>query len=163
VRYHFPARGGRPAVTLTFYTGGDLPPDDVTARLRESTGSLPSTGCLMIGEKGELQCGLWNSDCNIRMKGDQRFAWAGHHAAAKAVPESLPRVKGHLDEWLDACRGGPPVFSDFDKGGHLTEIGLAGIVALRLQKSIPWDGPNLRVPGMPEADRFIRPDERRKF
>jgi hypothetical protein len=117
----------------------------------------------MIGEKGQLQAGLWNSDCNIRMNDDKRFAWAGNHAAAKAVPESLPRVKGHLEEWMDACLGGPKVFSDFDFGGHLTEIGLAGIVALRLQKNIEWDGPNMKVPGVPEADKFIRPSERGKY
>lgn len=163
VRYHFPALGDRGPVKLTFYTGGDLPPEDVTARLRESTGSLPTTGCLMIGEKGQLQAGLWNSDCNIRMNDDKRFAWAGNHAAAKTVPESLPRVKGHLEEWVDACLGGPKVFSDFDFGGHLTEIGLAGIVALRLQKNIEWDGPNMKVPGLPEADKFIRPAERGKY
>ncbi len=163
VRYHFPARGNRGPVKLNFYTGGDLPPEDVTARLRESVGSLPSTGCLLIGEKGQLQSGLWNSDCSIRLKDDKRFMGAIHHPAAMAVPETIPRVKGHLDEWVDSCLGGPKVFSNFDFGGHLTEIGLAGIVALRLQKSIDWDGPKMVVPGMPEADRFIRQEERSKY
>ena len=32
VRYHFPARGDRGPVKLNFYTGGDLPPEEVTAR-----------------------------------------------------------------------------------------------------------------------------------
>ncbi len=163
VRYHFPARGDRGPVMLNFYTGGDLPPEAVTARLRESTGSLPSTGCLMIGNKGQLQSGLWNSDCHVRLNDDKRFVWAGQHPAAKTIPESLPRVKGHLDEWVDACLGGPKVFSDFDFGGHLTEIGLAGIVALRLQKTIAWDGPNMKVPDMPEADKFIRPEVRGNY
>lgn len=160
IRYHFPARGDRGPVKLNFYTGGDLPAEDVTARLRESVGSLPSTGCLMIGDQGQLQCGLWNSDCNVRLNDDKRFVWAGQHPGAKGVPESLPRVKGHLEEWVDACLGGPKVFSDFDLGGHLTEIGLAGIVALRLQKNIDWDGPNMKVPGLPEADQFIHPKDR---
>lgn len=163
VRYHFPARGDRGPVKLNFYTGGDLPPDEVTAQLRESVGSLPSTGCLLIGEKGQLQSGLWNSDCLIRLKEDKRFVWAGNHPAAKAIPESIPRVKGQLDEWVDACLGGPKVFSDFDFGGHLTEIGLAGILALRLQKDIDWDGAKMKVPGMPEADRLIHVEERGKY
>ncbi len=163
VRYHFPARGDRGPVMLNFYTGGDLPPEAVTARLRESTGSLPSTGCLMIGDKGQLQSGLWNSDCHVRLNDDKRFVWAGQHPEAKTIPESLPRVKGHLDEWVDACLGGPKVFSDFDFGGHLTEIGLAGIVAMRLQKTIAWDGPNMKVPDMPEADKFIRPEVRGNY
>lgn len=160
VRYRFPARQGRGPVRLNFYTGGDLPADEVTARLRESTGSLPSTGCLMIGEKGQLQCGLWNSDGQIRLAADSRFAWFGQHKEAVKVPESLPRSKGQIDEWIDAILGGPPVFADFNHGGHLTEIGLAGIVALRLQKDIDWDGEGMKVPGNPEADRFIRPVHR---
>lgn len=163
VRYQFPARGNRGPVTLNFYTGGDAPPEDVTARLRESVGRLPATGCLLIGEKGQLQSGLWNSDCSLRLDDDAKFLGAGNHPAAMSVPESLPRVSGHLDEWLDACLGGPAVFSDFDRGGHLTEIGLAGIVALRLQRSIDWDGPAMKVPGVPEADRLIRKEERPGF
>jgi hypothetical protein len=156
VRYQFPARGKRGPVKLNFYTGGDMPPDDVTASLRQASGNLPGTGCLLIGEKGQLQSGLWNSDCYIKMNGEKRFTGADNHPEAKLVPQSLPRVKGHINEWLDACLGGPKVFSDFDFGGYLTEIGLAGVVALRLQKNIDWDGPNMKVPGMPEADRFIR-------
>lgn len=157
VSYHFPARGSRPPVKMHFYTGGDLPPETITAGHRATFGGLQRTGCLLIGEKGQLQSGLWNSDCYVMMNDDKRFVGEGNHPLAKQVPKSLPRVKGHLDEWVDACLGGPKVYSDFDFGGHLTEIGLAGIVALRLEKSIDWDGEAMKVPGMPEADRFIHP------
>jgi hypothetical protein len=163
VRMHFAARGDRGPVVLNFYSGGDVPPESATEWLRASGGSLPDHGCLLIGEKGQLQCGLWNSDCNVRMQDDRRFIWAGNHPAAKQIPESIPRVKSHLDEWVDACVGGPKVFSDFDFGGHLTEIGLAGIVALRLQKNIDWDGPNMKVPGMAEADPYIRRAEGSRY
>lgn len=156
VTYHFPARGKRPPVKMHFYTGGDLPPDDVTAGHRSTFGGLQRTGCILIGEKGQLQSGLWNSDCYVMMNDDKRFVGEGNHPLAKKIPVSLPRVKGHFDEWVDACLGGPGVYSDFDAGGHLTEIGLAGIVALRLGKSIDWDGRAMKVPGMPEADRFIK-------
>ncbi len=163
VRYHFPARGERGPVKLNFYTGGDLPPEEVTAALIKSFGSLPRTGCLLMGANGQLQSGLWNSDCYIKLNEDPKFIGADNHPTAKQVPLSIPRVKGHMDEWVDACLGGPKVFSDFDFGGHLTEIGLAGNVALRLQKNIDWDGPNMKVPNMPEADAFIRTVEREKY
>ena len=140
-----------------------MPPEEITAGLKNASGNLPGTGCLLIGEKGQLQSGLWNSDCYIKLTGEKRFLGADNHAAAKEVPQSLPRVKGHLDEWVDACLGGPKVFSNFDFGGHLTEIGLAGIVALQVQKNIDWDGPNMKAPGTPEADRFIRREERSKY
>lgn len=163
VKLHFPAREGRGPVVLNWHTGGKLPPESATEWLRGPGGKLPGNGCLLIGDKGQLQCGLWNSDCNIRMKDDPRFIWAGNHPAAKLIPQSIPRVKGQLQEWVDACLGGPRVFSDFDFGGHLTEIGLAGIVALRLQKNIPWDGPGMKVPGMPEADALIKRGDRTAY
>lgn len=163
VRFHFPARGDRGPARLIFYSGGDLPPEDVTAALRETFGALPRTGCLLVGKNGQLQSGLWNSDCYVKLNSDAKFTGADNHPAAKQVPVTLPRVKGHIDEWIDAIQGGPKVFADFDLGGHLTEIGLSGIVALRLQKSIDWDGPNMKVPGMPEADKFIRKAERAKY
>jgi len=156
VSYHFPARGSRPPVKMHFYSGGDLPPEEATAGHRATFGSLQRTGCILVGEKGQLQSGLWNSDCYVMLDGDERFLGEGNHPVAREIPISLPRVQGHLDEWFDACLGGPKVFSDFDFGGHLTEIGLAGIVALRVGKSIDWDGEAMKVPGMPEADRFIR-------
>ena len=163
VRYHFPARDKRGPVQLNFYTGGDLPPAAVTAGLRQTSGNLASTGCLLIGDKGQLSSGLWNSDCYVKLNDEKRFIGADNHPAAKDIPQSLPRVKGHIDEWLDACLGGPKVFSDFDFGGHLTEIGLAGIVALRLEKNIGWDGPKMKAPGTPAADRLIHPEERGKY
>jgi predicted dehydrogenase len=159
VHYHFPARGSRAPVKMHFYTGGDVPPEAATAAHRASFGGLQRTGCILIGEKGQLQSGLWNSDCYVMLNGDTRFVGADNHPLAKKVPKSIPRVQGHLNEWVDACLGGPKVFSDFEFGGRLTEIGLAGIIALRLQKNIDWDGPAMKVPGMPEADRFIRPPQ----
>ncbi|MCB1097716.1 MAG: Gfo/Idh/MocA family oxidoreductase [Verrucomicrobiae bacterium] len=163
VRYHFPQRGDRAPVKMIFYTGGDLPSEELTADLRATFGSLPRTGCLIVGDKGQLQSGLWNSDCYVKLNDDKRFTGADNHPEAKKIPMTIPRVKGHLNEWVDACLGGPRVFADFDHGGHLTEIGLAGIVALRLQKSIDWDGPSMKVPGMPEADQYIRRDGRTDY
>ena len=164
VKYHFPAIAGRDyPVELIFYTGGDLPPDDITATHRKTFGGVQRTGAILVGDKGELNSGLWNSDCHVWLKGEEKFFGAGNHEGAKAVPQSLPRVAGQIHEWLDACRGQGKVFADFDHGGHLTEIGLAGTVALRLQQSIEWDGPNMKAIGMPEADRFIHKVNRTKW
>ena len=68
-----------------------------------------------------------------------------------------------MEEWLDTINGGPKNFSDFDIGGHLTEIGLSGNVALRMQRSIDWDGEAMKVPGAPEADKYIRKENRKKW
>ena len=163
VRFSFPARGGRGPVMLVFYTGGEMPPAEAMAGVTETFGKVPRTGCLLLGEKGTLSAGLWNSDCYLKMDGEAKFKGGDNHDASKAVPKTLPRAQGHLREWVDACKGGPKVFADFDLGGHLTEIGLAGVVALRLERDIEWDGPTMTVKGVPEAAALVKPQYRRKW
>lgn len=162
-RLHFPAKGKRRAVTLSFYTGGDLPAPEVTQPLIGTFGSIGPAGGLLKGDKGLLSAGLWNSQCYVKLNGEERFMGHDKHPAAKQVPQSLPRVKGHLREWTDAILTGSKTFSGFDRGGHLTELGMAGIVALRLQKNIEWDGPNMKAIGMPEADALIHKQNRSKW
>jgi hypothetical protein len=85
------------------------------------------------------------------------------HAATRDVPQTLPRVKGHEREWVDACRGEGRTFSDFDTGGLVTEIGLAGVVALRAGQSLDWDGAAMRATNAPAAARFVRSEDRKKW
>ncbi len=161
VSYHFPSKGNRGPVKLHFYTGGDEPHEGITKELVRTFGKLPRVGCLLEGTKGQLSAGLWNSQCYVRLQGEETFLGADKHEAAKAIPESLPRSAGHMAEFLQACQGKGTTYSDFDLGGHLTEIGLAGVVALRLEPNeIPWDGTRLQVPGVSAADAFIRKTDR---
>ncbi|MFT5121482.1 MAG: putative dehydrogenase [Kiritimatiellia bacterium] len=163
INYHFPARGTRGPVQLSVYDGGVYPENGELDELVGTFGQRPRVGCLLIGEKGQLSAGLWNSDCYIKLNDDAKFVGWANHEQAKAVPETLPRVAGHMNEWVDAIYGGPKTYSDFDFGGHLTELGLTGNVALRMMKDIPWDGEKMQVPGMPEADRFIHTKDRTKW
>ena len=75
-------------------------------------------------------------------------------------PELLPRSRGHEREWLDACKGGPAAMSNFDYSGPLTEFVLLGCLAMRVGEPIEWDGPNMKVTNLPEANRFVAPDYR---
>lgn len=164
IRLHFPAKGKRGAVTLAYYSGGDMPPPEVTRELIGTFGEVPAYGCLLKGNKGLLQAGLWNMDCYVKLNDEKKFFGHTNHPAAKEIPVTIPRCSaGHLGEWVEAIRTGSKTFSDFDRGGHLTEIGLAGIVALRLQKNIAWDGPNMKAPGTPEADAFVHQQDRTKW
>lgn len=161
---HFPARGKRGPVVLSFYTGGDMPPEDLVNELVNTFKRKPPHGCLLKGSKGLLSAGLWNEDCYVKLNGEERFVHHKMNAEATRIPVTVPRNSvGHTREWAAAIQTGSKTFSDFDIGGHLTEIGLAGIVALRLQKNIEWDGPNMKVPGAPEADAFVCGEWRAKW
>jgi predicted dehydrogenase len=162
VRFSFPAGAGRGPVTIFFTSGGERPPAVATAGMAETFGSVPEGGCLLVGDKGTISAGRWNTDCYVRLKDEPKFRGADNHDAAKQVPVSLPRAPGnsHMREWTEACTGGAKTFSPFEIGGHITEIGAAGLVALRIGHDIDWDGPAMKVPGLSAADAFIKPQAR---
>jgi hypothetical protein len=61
-------------------------------------------------------------------------------------------------EGLDAIRGGPPAYSNFEIAAYLTEIILLGCVAMRVGvgKKLDWDGPRMRAKNAPEAAQYVR-------
>jgi hypothetical protein len=60
-------------------------------------------------------------------------------------------------EWVLACAGDAKTYSPFEIGARITEIGMLGVLALRLQKPILWDAENCRAIDLPEADAIINP------
>ena len=73
----------------------------------------------------------------------------------------LPRSPGHFQEWIQACKGGPPAGSNFvDHGGLLTEACLLANVALRAGKKLDWDGPNLKITNDDQANKHLRREYR---
>jgi len=45
----------------------------------------------------------------------------------------------------------------------VAEIAMTGIVALRFGKPIEWDSEALKVKGAPEADPFVKREQRKKW
>ena len=58
---------------------------------------------------------------------------------AGGPPESLPRVKSHQWEWIEACKGNGQTFSSFDIGGPLTELAQLANLVTRVEGSIEYD------------------------
>jgi hypothetical protein len=71
-------------------------------------------------------------------------------------PKTLPRSKGHHRDWLDAIKGGPPASAHFEYGAMLTEMGLLGLVAIRVGKVMEWDAAAMKSPNTPQADRLLK-------
>ncbi len=162
LEFHFPARGNLVPLTL-YWQGGGKPPAAVIQPVVDVYQDKLPGGIMIVGEKGCIYTSHWNTGGLIRLKGEPRLKDVLHHAATKDIPESLPRVKGHYQEWIDACRGEGRTFSDFDIGGKLTEIGLAGVVAIRTGKSLDWDGEKMQATNAPEAAQFVRTEYRTKW
>lgn len=162
VEFHFPASGDHPPVTL-HWQGNGKPSADVLQPLTETYGENTPNGLLILGEKGCMYTGHWNNGGMIRLEGESRLTDVNNHEATKDIPKTLPRTSNHGKEWLDACRGEGKTFSDFDIGGKLTEIGLAGVVGLRAGQSLDWNGEKMEASNVPEAARFVRTEHRKKW
>ncbi|MBN2507345.1 MAG: Gfo/Idh/MocA family oxidoreductase [Verrucomicrobia bacterium] len=151
IRYTFPARGNRPALTLTWYDGAnELPrPDELPAGQ-----AMPKTGALVVGDHGKITYGSHGAS-------NPRLLPADKMAAAPNKPQRLAKSPGHHQEWIDACKTGKPAGSNFDYGAALTEIALLGIIAMRFKnRRLEWDASSRRFTNCPEADAYLRPQYR---
>jgi hypothetical protein len=78
-------------------------------------------------------------------------------------PPVIPRCESdHFREWVAACKGGRPAFSNFDHAGPLTEMVLLGNLAIRAGagKRVEWDGANMKCTNAPGLNRFVRREYR---
>jgi len=171
VTYHFPARSAEiqahnphvaglsgvgagavemPPVKLVWYDGGLRParldgvPDGI---------EMGTNGRLLIGDAGV-------------MLGSYIWPESRRHDFHK-TPQTIPRVKGHAADWIEACKTGKKSGANFDWAGPLAEAVLLGNVPLRVQlrekltlHRLNWDSANLRFTNMEEANQFIRRDYR---
>ena len=147
VHYTFPKRGELPPLKLTWYDGGLQPPRPEELEPERRMGE---DGLLFVGEKGKILAGGWSESPRIIPEPKMR--------EYKRPAETIPRVEGHRRDWINACKGGTPASANFDFGGPLTELVLLGTVAMRTEKKLYWDGPNMRATNAPEADEYIRPE-----
>jgi hypothetical protein len=81
---------------------------------------------------------------------------------ALKVPKTMERSPGHYEEFIRACKGGPKPVANFDYSGPMTETVLLGVLSLRVPGTrLEWDSASMKVQGMPELDRLIRPEARK--
>jgi len=171
IRFEFPARGGQPPVTLFWSDGGNKPPKEVTADVAALLDQVSGSGCLMIGDKGQVfspDDGDGDLRFFVKLQGEKELTRATEHEAVKAIPQTIPRnaFQGGTDErqhqeWIAACKGGPTPYSNFDIAAYLTEIMLLGVVALRTGQKLEWDGPKMKAKNSREAAQFVRREYRR--
>lgn len=147
VRYHFPAKAGRGEITMTWYDGGKLP---TKVPFLEEGRQLSDNGLIIIGDKAGLMGGSHASPPRIipevKMKEFTRPA------------PTIARSPGHRIEWVRAAIAGKPedAQSGFWYSAPFTESLLVGLLGVRFQKRVEWDGAALQSPNTPEADPVIR-------
>lgn len=172
IRFVFPAREGLPETEFFWYDGNPKDPtvkplrpgEELTKDIRELLDKVPDSGCLLVGEKGQIfSPDDYGARFFLKLNDEKELVNGITHEAAKGIAVSLPRnahqgngdLRQHL-EWIAACKGGPTPYSNFDVAAYLTEIILLGCVALRVGKKLEWDGPKMQATNAPEAARYVK-------
>lgn len=149
--YEFPARGAMPAVKMTWYDGGLLPPKPEEMGEEELN---KGGGVLIVGSKGKLMHDTYGLK--------PRLLPHTLHDSYGLPPLKLPRIPGedHEMNWVDAAKGKAQASCPFEYAARLTEVMLLGVVALRAGKKIHYDGAAMRITNVPAANDFLRREYR---
>ena len=149
VHYNFPARGKKlPALKFHWYDGGILPerPEELEPERR-----LPESGTIFVGSKGKLIGETYSE--SPRLIPETRMQ------AYNRPQKRIPRIKdnSHEGNWIDGILGKLTPDSNFDYSGPFTETVLLGNIGMRFAgQRLEWDGPNMKVTNLPEANNLVQ-------
>ncbi|MDR1957701.1 MAG: Gfo/Idh/MocA family oxidoreductase [Planctomycetaceae bacterium] len=148
--FEFPATEKRPAVTVTWYDGGNKPSKDLFEQVgvkRDVSGS----GALIIGDKGALftgddYCGGWEP-VGCEKLPDVTFTKTPHPEGGMDRAQSAELYEAILQNKPEICSGSYAQF-----GGPLTETILLGNLAVwaaatpdEMGEKVEWDAVNLKI------------------
>ncbi len=144
--YQFPARGSMPPVKLTWYDGGLMPPKPEELGDEEL---IKEGGAILIGSKGKLMHNTYGAHPRLLPKSLQD--------SVGTPPQKLARIPNEEHElnWVDAAKGKTQADSLFEYAAKLTEVMLLGVVALRAGRKINYDGANMHVTNVPDANQYL--------
>jgi len=174
IRYDFPARGDMPPVKVYWYEGlrKDAPLDAATGSLHAAKGdarNLPpllltlrkqypdddldasDSGTLYVGEKGILYTATYGNKFHVVPREKM--------SSIPRPPKVLPRPKGVMTDFLEACRSGKrETAASFEYGAQLTEFTLLGNLAQHagVGQKLSWDGPGMQVTNLPDLNRWLK-------
>ncbi len=152
ITYQFPAKGNRGPVTLHWYSGLERIPRPPEL---ESDEKDVDTGAVVMGEKGTIVYGSHGA-------GQVRLIPQSKMDSYQKPAKTIPRVKNHHWDWLDAIKTGRKAGSDFSYGGPLTEIALLGVIAIKMPGTkLEWDSRKARFINCSEANDLVNPAYRK--
>jgi len=151
ITFEFPAKGKRGPVMLKWFSGTETVPrpKDLEPERKDI-----GTGAAVMGDKGTITYGSHGAG-GVRLIPETKMQ------AYKRPEKTLPRVKEHHQDWLNAIRSGTKAGSDFSYGGPLTEIALVGIIAIKFAGTkLKWDAAKMRFTNCPAANAYVNPPYR---
>jgi predicted dehydrogenase len=151
IRWKFAARGSRPAIDLVWYDGSMKPPTP------NEVEKLRPEGLMFVGDKGKILADFRGESPQIIPAEKMRDL-----ARSSAPPREQGKSYRHaLDQWVAACKGGPPTYGDFLQGRPISDAFNLAAVSLRLGgRKIIFDSTAMQITNYPEANKFLRREYR---
>ena len=175
ITLHFGAtEKSKAPLEMTWSDGGIRPSHpDIIPPDRDIGGTESKNGVLMIGEKGIISTNI-NDSSPLMPK---LYLNDGTTEFGPEVEDDEEPEYGHHRKWVDACKAGfnspehQALTSSFDYAGPMTETVLMGNLAIRSymlrrensdgdmvyygRKKLLWDGENMRITNLEEANQFV--------
>ncbi|MFB6099405.1 MAG: Gfo/Idh/MocA family protein [Salinibacter sp.] len=149
LEYEFPARNGRPAVTMVWRDGNmEAPPP--SAWPEEKEWPPPGYNEIFVGDDGVLLYGLSQKP---------RLLPKSRHEEVMANPpeKTYERSPGIYQNWIQACRGKKTANTHFpDYAAPLTETVLLGNVAVETQRPVEWDAEAGRITNRSSLNKHLK-------
>ena len=142
VTYEFPARGGSPAVTVTWQDGGIKPARPYSLEVDRSLSEV-----LYIGDKGMLMHGTHGANPSL-IPDEPDFS----------VEPWLERPKMIYEDFVDAIKEGRKAKNDFEIAAKLNEIMLLtniAVVSQQINCTLEYDAENMKITNLPEANDYF--------
>lgn len=162
--FEFAARGNKPAVKMTWYDGGMMPPrppefseemveDPRTKRMVYKEQYSGEGGVMYFGSKGKLL----HETYGYR----PRLLPQSLHDSYGKPKQVIPRIQTtHEMNWVEAAKGTTPASCPFDYAARLVEVMLLGVVSLRARSKIYYDAEKMRITNIASANDLLRREYR---
>ena len=152
ITYEFEANGERGPVTLHWYSGTKRIPRPPELEADEKDIEI---GAAVVGDKGTIIYGSHGAS-------QPRLIPEAKMDAYKMPEKTIPRVRSHHQDWLEAIRNNTKAGSDFSYGGPLTELAMLGIIAIKVGNTkLKWDPKAMQFANNSAANEFIKPNYRK--
>ncbi len=148
VTWEFPARDGKPPVSLKYYLGEFI--EFPRPKHLEKDKEYNFDGSVLVGEEASILAGSWSG--GSRLIPD---------AAMRDIPEPPKKAfrckgKDHYENFILACKGEDTAMSSFGYAGPLSEIIVLGDIALQHPgRTLLWDAEKMKITNDEAADQSL--------
>jgi predicted dehydrogenase len=156
VRMRFAAKGPRGPLDIYWYDGGIKPPvpDELLAENKE----LQEEGMMFVGDKGKILGGFRAENSQLIPESKARDYRNAHNLPEPAARErdNAAARAGRDAAWVNAFKGGPASYGDFQLAGPLTDaINLAAISLRMGGRRLLFDSASAKITNVSEANKFL--------